>query len=60
MPSTCCGASLRSAVVAMNVVNEFRVSIFERFLSPNASLSPVGSIVETIGMRFLDLKGTES
>ena len=43
-------------VVAMNVVTEFRVSMFERFLFPKASLSPVDSAVETVLMLFVDLK----
>ena len=43
-------------VVAMNVVTEFRVSIFERFLFPKAPLSPIDSAVETILMLFVDLK----
>ena len=45
-------------VVAMNVVTEFRVSIFERFLVPQASssLSPIDSVVETILMLAVDLK----
>jgi len=43
-------------VVAMNVVTEFRVSFFERFLFPRASLSPIDGIVETILMLFVDLK----
>jgi uncharacterized protein len=43
-------------VVAMNVVTEFRVSFFERFLFPKAPLSPIDSVVETILMLFVDLK----
>src|SRR5262245_980657 len=43
-------------VVAMNVVTEFRVSIFERFLFPKPALSPIDGIVETILMLFVDLK----
>lgn len=43
-------------VVAMNVVTEFRVSIFERFLFPKAALSPIDSVVETILMLAVDLK----
>jgi len=43
-------------VVAMNVVTEFRVSIFERFLFPKPRLSPIDGILETILMLFVDLK----
>jgi uncharacterized protein len=43
-------------VVAMNVVTEFRVSIFERFLFPKPSASPIDSAVETILMLAVDLK----
>lgn len=43
-------------VVAMNVVTEFRVSMFERFLFPKPRLSPIDSAVETILMLFVDLK----
>jgi uncharacterized protein len=43
-------------VVTMNVVTEFRVSIFERFLFPKPELSPVDSAVETILMLTVDLK----
>jgi uncharacterized protein len=35
-------------VVAINVVTEFRVSIFEQFLSQRAAASPIDSVVETI------------
>jgi uncharacterized protein len=40
----------------MNVVTEFRISIFERFLFPKPRLSPIDSILETILMLFVDLK----
>jgi uncharacterized protein len=43
-------------VVAMNVVTEFRVSIFERFLFPKPTASPIDSAVETILMLAVDLK----
>jgi uncharacterized protein len=43
-------------VVAMNVVTEFRVSIFERFLFPKPALSPVDGAVETVLMLAVDLK----
>jgi uncharacterized protein len=43
-------------VVTMNVVTEFRVSIFERFLFPRPSTSPIDSAVETILMLAVDLK----
>ena len=43
-------------VVAMNVVTEFRVSMFERFLFPKTPLSPIDRAVETILMLFVDLK----
>jgi uncharacterized protein len=43
-------------VVAMNVVTEFRVSIFERFLPQNVLASPIDSVVETILMLAVDLK----
>ena len=43
-------------VVAMNVVTEFRVSFFERFLFPKPKLSPIDSVVETILMLAVDLK----
>jgi uncharacterized protein len=40
----------------MNVVTEFRVSIFERFLFPKPTASPIDSAVETILMLAVDLK----
>src|SRR3954452_22380040 len=43
-------------VVAMNVVTEFRVSIFERFLFPKPAASPIDSAVETVLMLAVDLK----
>jgi uncharacterized protein len=43
-------------VVAMNVVMEFRVSIFERFLFPRPPASSIDSAVETILMLAVDLK----
>ena len=43
-------------VVAMNVVTQFRVSIFEQFLFPKPPLSPIDSAVETILMLAVDLK----
>jgi uncharacterized protein len=43
-------------VVAMNVVTEFRVSIFERFLFPKPDASPIDRAVETILMLAVDLK----
>ena len=43
-------------VVAMNVVTEFRVSMFERFLFPKPKLSSIDSAVETILMLAVDLK----
>ena len=43
-------------VVAMNVVIEFRVSIFERFLFPKPDVSPIDRAVETILMLAVDLK----
>ena len=43
-------------VLAMNVVTEFRVSIFERFLSHKPTASPIDSAVETILMLAVDLK----
>src|SRR6476620_6422722 len=44
-------------VVAMNVVTEFRVSMFERFLFPKPpAASPIDSAVETILMLAVDLK----
>jgi uncharacterized protein len=43
-------------VLAMNVVTEFRVSIFERFLPQKPPASPIDSAVETILMLAVDLK----
>ena len=43
-------------VMAMNVVTEFRVSIFERFLFHKPTASPIDSAVETILMLAVDLK----
>jgi uncharacterized protein len=43
-------------VVAMNVVTEFRVSFFDRFLFPKPALSPIDGTVEAILMLFVDLK----
>jgi uncharacterized protein len=43
-------------VVAMNVVTEFRVSIFERLLFPKPSGTPIDSAVETILKVAVDLK----
>jgi uncharacterized protein len=43
-------------VVAMNVVTEFRISIFERFLFPKPAASPIDRAVETILMLAVDLK----
>jgi uncharacterized protein len=43
-------------VVAMNVVTEFRVSLFERFLFPKPSASAIDSAIETILKMAVDLK----
>jgi uncharacterized protein len=43
-------------VLAMNVVTEFRVSIFERFLPQKPPASPIDGAVETILMLAVDLK----
>jgi uncharacterized protein len=43
-------------VVAMNVVTEFRVSIFERFFPQIPPASPIDRAVETILMLAVDLK----
>jgi len=43
-------------VLAMNVVTEFRASIFERFLPQKPPASPIDSAVETILMLAVDLK----
>jgi uncharacterized protein len=43
-------------VLAMNLVTEFRVSIFERFLPQKPPASPIDSAVETILMLAVDLK----
>jgi uncharacterized protein len=43
-------------VLAMNVVTEFRVSIFERFLPQKPPTSPIDGAVETILMLAVDLK----
>jgi uncharacterized protein len=43
-------------VVAMNVVTEFRVSIFQRFLFPRPDAPPIDNAVETVLMLAVDLK----
>jgi uncharacterized protein len=43
-------------VLAINITTEFRVSIFERFLSHKHPASPLDRIVETILMLAVDLK----
>ncbi|UPK05994.1 DUF418 domain-containing protein [Bradyrhizobium sp. 170] len=43
-------------VVAINVVNEFRVSIFEQFLSQKPAASPIDSIIETILVLAVEMK----
>ena len=43
-------------VLAMNLVMEFRVSIFERFLHAGRPASPVDRAVETVLMLAVDLK----
>ncbi|MDE5456560.1 DUF418 domain-containing protein [Bradyrhizobium sp. CSA112] len=43
-------------VVAINVVNEFRVSIFEQFLSRKPSTAPIDSAVETILTLAVEMK----
>jgi uncharacterized protein len=43
-------------VLAMNVVTEFRVSIFERFLPIGRPASPLDRAVETVLMLAVDLK----
>jgi uncharacterized protein len=43
-------------VFAINIVTEFRVSIFEQFLSYKTPASPLDRIVETILMLAVDMK----
>ena len=43
-------------VLAMNLVMEFRVSIFERFLPAGRPASPLDRAVETVLMLAVDLK----
>ncbi|MEH2519774.1 uncharacterized protein V1279_005347 [Bradyrhizobium sp. AZCC 1610] len=43
-------------VVAINVVNEFRVSIFEQFLSPKSPTSPIDSAIEAILTLAVEMK----
>jgi uncharacterized protein len=43
-------------VVAINVVNEFRVSIFEQFLSQKPSTSPIDSAIEAILTLAVEMK----
>jgi uncharacterized protein len=43
-------------VMAINITTVFRVSIFEQFLLPKSSVSPIDSAVETILTLAVDLK----
>jgi len=43
-------------VMAINVVMEFRVSIFEQFLGPQTLVSPIDRAVETILTQAIELK----
>ncbi|MEH2522842.1 MULTISPECIES: DUF418 domain-containing protein [unclassified Bradyrhizobium] len=43
-------------VLAINVVNEFRVSIFEQFLSQKSPASPIDSAIETILTLAVEMK----
>ncbi|XIA64796.1 DUF418 domain-containing protein [Bradyrhizobium sp. TZ2] len=51
-----CGGIALLGVVAINVVTEFRVSIFEQFLSHKPTASPIDSIVEAILVLAVETK----